>query len=118
MNLSNNQISFKAAVNLHAAFWENNMNPAEINNFELDPWRFVIWDIAYEYGLEVAIAKSVVSTLNLKSLAELDDRYLGHYSVYNNTQELEHDIYEVHGRNIPYTIVHNLIVADKNLCDK
>lgn len=75
----------------------------------------VVLEIAYSYGVEVAIAESVVSTLNLKSLADLDDRYLGHYSVYNNIEELEHDIYEVHGRNIPYTIVHNLIVADKPL---
>ena len=104
------------------AFWENNMNPinpVEIdNNFEVEPWRFVIWDIAYSYGLEINIAKSVVSTLNLKSLAELDARYIGHYSVYNNTYELEHDIYEQYGRNIPYKVVHNLIVADENLCDK
>ena len=82
-------------------------------NFELEPVRFVVLDIAYSYGLEIDIAKSVVSTLNLKSLAELDARYIGHYSVYNNIDELEHDIYEVHGRNIPYRIVHNLIVADK-----
>ena len=75
----------------------------------------VVLDIAYDYGLEIDIAESIVSTLNLKSLAELDDRYLGHYSVYNNIHELEHDIYEVHGRNIPYRIVHNPIVADKPL---
>ena len=84
-------------------------------NFELEPWRFVVLDIAYSYGVEINIAESVVSTLNLKSLAELDARYIGHYSVYNNIEELEHDIYEVHGRNIPYRIVHNLIVADKPL---
>lgn len=84
-------------------------------NYEIDLRHFVVLFIAYEYGLEIDIAESVVSTLNLKSLAELDDRYLGHYSVYNNTYELEHDIYEVHGRNIPYRIVHNLIVADKPL---
>ena len=117
MNLSNNpNITFKAAVKLHADFWENPMNHIEIaNNFEINFMKNLRFDIAYEYGLEVAIAESVVTTLNLKSLAELDDRYLGHYSVYNNTYELEHDIYEVHGRNIPYRIVHNLIVADKPL---
>lgn len=90
-------------------------------NFELEPIRFVVLDVAYAYGLEIEVAKSVVSTLNLKSLAELDARYIGHYSVYNNIEELEHDIYEVHGRNIPYHIVHNLIIAAKplvDLCDK
>ena len=93
------------------------MNLVE-ENFELEPWRFVILDIAYSYGLEIDIAKSVVSTLNLKSLAELDARYIGHYSVYNNIEELEHDIYEVYGEKIPFAIIHNLIIAAKPLCDK
>ena len=112
-----NPISFEAAVNLHAAFWENNMNLVE-KNFELDPWRFVVLDVAYEYGLEIDTAKSVVSTLYIKSVEDLNSRFLCHvskYSMLGGKEFLENDLYNAYGYVVPYDIVHGLVVSRKPL---
>ena len=75
----------------------------------------VVLEIANTHNVEIDVAENLILALNLNSLEELDARHIGHYSVYNSIDELEHDIYEVHGKNIPYKIVHSFIVADEPL---
>lgn len=116
MNLSNNQISFKAAVNLHAAFWENNMKPS-VNNFQ-EHMNFVVFDIAHNYRLSLTDASILIKTLYIKSDEDLDSRFLGYESEYNihgGKEFLENDLFNTYGYVVPYDIVCGLIVARKPL---
>lgn len=119
MNLSNNPntITFKAAVKLHADFWESNMNLIEIvNNFEVNPLNSVSFDIAYEYGLSFPDAAELVSKLYIKSVEDLNSRFLCHVSNYNmigGEDYLKTDLYNNYGYVVPYDIVHGLVVSRK-----
>lgn len=72
-------------------------------------------DIAESYGLELCQAEAVCTITGVTSIEELDSRYIGHFSVYNNLDELTHDIYELYCENIPFKIIHNLIISDEPL---
>ena len=119
MHLSNNPITitFKAAVKLHADFWENNMNLNNIvNNFEVNPFDSIVSDVAYEYGLSFPDAGVLVSKLYIKSVEDLNSRFLCHASEYNfigGEEYLEDDLYSIYGYVVPYDIVCDLIVARK-----
>lgn len=119
MHLSNNPITFKAAVKLHADFWENNMNLSSIvNNFEVNPLNSISFDIAYEYGLSFPDADELVSKLYIKSVEDLNSRFLCHvskYSMLGGKEFLENDLYNAYGYVVPYDIVHGLVVSHKPL---
>lgn len=118
MNLSNNPITFKAAVKLHADFWENNMNLIEIVNSEVSPLNSISFDIAYEYGLSFPDAEVLVNKLYIKSVEDLNSRFLCHASEYNfigGEEYLENDLYNAYGYVVPYDIVLGLVVARKPL---
>ena len=119
MHLSNNPITFKAAVKLHADFWENNMNHIEIaNNFEINFMKTLRFDIAYEYGLLLHDADELISKLYIKSVEDLNSRFfchISHYSMLGGLEFLDNDLYSAYGYVPPYDIVHGLIVARKPL---
>lgn len=97
----------------------NLINPIEIeNNFEGNPMNSVSFDIAYEYGLSIPDANILVKTLYLKSVEDLDSRFLCHASMYNfigGEEFLDNDLYNTYGYVVPYDIVCDLIVARKPL---
>ena len=95
------------------------MNLIEIvNNFEVNPLNTISFDIAYEYGLSFPDADEVVSKLYIKSVEDLNSRFLCHASKYNmlgGKEFLDNDLYNAYGYVVPYDIVHGLIVARKPL---
>ena len=117
-----NPTSFKVAVNLHTSFWENNMNNMNLieikNYFQVNHMNSVISDIANEYGLPRPDAATLVKALYIKSIEDLDSRFLCCASVYNfdgGQEFLENDLYNTYGYVVPYDIVCGLIVARKPL---
>lgn len=87
-----------------------------VNNFEVNPLNTVSFDIAYEYGLSFPDADVLVSKLYIKSVEDLNSRFLCHMRTYDGDKSyLETDLYNVYGYVVPYDIVHGLVVSRKPL---
>lgn len=87
-----------------------------VNNFEVNPFDSIVSDVAHEYGLSFPDAGILVSKLYVKSVEDLNSRFLCHASEYNfigGEEYLEDDLYSVYGYVVPYDIVCDLIVARK-----
>lgn len=97
----------------------NIMNPNEIViSLKVIPLNSVSSDVAYEYGLSFPDAISLVNKLYIKSVEDLNSRFLCHASMYNfdgGEEFLANDLYNTYGYIPPYDIVCDLIVARKPL---
>ena len=89
-----------------------------VDNLELNPFDSLVSDVALEYGLSFADTGVLVSKLYIKSVEDLNSRFLCHASKYNfigGEEYIEDDLYSIYGYVVPYVIVCDLIVARKPL---
>ena len=89
-----------------------------VDNLELNPFDSLVSDVALEYGLSFPNASGLVSKLYIKSVEDLNSRFLCHvskYSMLGGREFLENDLYNAYGYVVPYDIVHGLVVSRKPL---